>query len=99
MKARKKPIEITFLTYEQARYERVAYNDMSWQNQERGNGTYIEKYHLEKDHIIIETLEGTMKMTDKDVLIIGVQGEIYPCKIDIFNKTYDVLREQAYAKI
>jgi len=28
-------------------------------------------------------------MTPKDMLIIGVKGEIYPCKLDIFDMTYE----------
>ena len=38
---------------------------------------------------LIPTLEGTHNMTPDDMLIIGVKGEIYPCKIDIFNLTYE----------
>lgn len=30
-----------------------------------------------------------MKFTKDDMLITGVNGEIYPCKIDIFKKTYE----------
>jgi len=40
---------------------------------------------------IVKTLEGDMKATKDDYLIKGVQGEIYPCKIDIFNKTYETV--------
>lgn len=36
----------------------------------------------------IETLEGNHIMTKDDMLIIGVKGEMYHCKIDIFNMTY-----------
>lgn len=36
----------------------------------------------------IETLEGNNIMTKDDILIIGIKGEMYPCKIDIFNMTY-----------
>ena len=36
----------------------------------------------------IETLEGTMKADVGDYIIKGVEGEIYPCKPDIFEKTY-----------
>jgi hypothetical protein len=34
-------------------------------------------------------MEGTMQMTPNDVLITGVKGEIYPCKIDVFEATYE----------
>jgi hypothetical protein len=30
-------------------------------------------------------------MTREDMLIIGVKGEIYPCKKDIFEATYDLV--------
>ena len=32
-------------------------------------------------------------MTRKDVLITGVHGEIYPCKIDIFEATYEKVED------
>lgn len=37
----------------------------------------------------IETLEGVMKANLGDYIIKGVNGEFYPCKQDIFEKTYD----------
>ena len=36
----------------------------------------------------IKTLEGTMVANAGDYIIQGVHGEIYPCKTDIFQKTY-----------
>lgn len=40
-------------------------------------------------YIPIETLEGTMKASVGDYIIKGVDGEFYPCKPDIFEKTYE----------
>ena len=37
----------------------------------------------------IHTLEGEMKVSLGDYIIRGVQGELYPCKPDIFKQTYD----------
>lgn len=37
----------------------------------------------------IDTLEGTMAASVGDYIIKGVKGEIYPCKPDIFEATYD----------
>ena len=37
----------------------------------------------------IPTLEGTMKADVGDWIIKGVNGEFYPCKPDIFEKTYE----------
>ena len=39
--------------------------------------------------IVIETLEGDMIADFGDWIIKGVQGEFYPCKPDIFEKTYE----------
>ncbi|WP_205334672.1 hypothetical protein [Haemophilus haemolyticus] len=36
----------------------------------------------------IKTLEGKMIASDGDYIIRGVNGEFYPCKSDIFEKTY-----------
>lgn len=40
------------------------------------------------NNFIIKTLEGNMIATKEDYLIKGVNGELYPCKKDIFEKTY-----------
>lgn len=37
----------------------------------------------------ISTLEGTMKANKGDYIILGVNDEVYPCKPDIFDMTYD----------
>ena len=42
----------------------------------------------------IHTLEGTMQGNPGDWLIKGVQGEMYPCKPDIFAATYEPVKEE-----
>ncbi len=37
----------------------------------------------------INTLEGIMTSNKGDYIILGVKGEVYPCKPDIFEATYD----------
>lgn len=44
-------------------------------------------------HCEIKTLEGTMRGEVGDYIIKGVKGEIYPCKPDIFEMTYDFVKE------
>jgi hypothetical protein len=39
--------------------------------------------------IYIHTLEGMMRAAPGDWIIKGVQGELYPCKPDIFAQTYE----------
>lgn len=43
--------------------------------------------------IKIETLEGEMEAKLGDWIIRGVNGEFYPCKPDIFEKTYEQVEE------
>jgi len=40
--------------------------------------------------LIIPTLEGDHEAHDGDFIIRGIAGEYYPCKPDIFNKTYEL---------
>lgn len=42
--------------------------------------------------LYIETLEGDMKAQFGDYIIKGVHGEFYPCKPDIFELTYEVIK-------
>jgi hypothetical protein len=39
--------------------------------------------------LVIETLEGDMRASEGDWIIKGIKGELYPCKPDIFEATYD----------
>ena len=41
------------------------------------------------NYLNITTLEGTMKCSVGDYIIKGINGEFYPCKPDIFEKTYE----------
>lgn len=41
----------------------------------------------------IETLEGTMKANIGDYIICGLSGELYPCKPDIFKKSYEEVND------
>lgn len=50
----------------------------------------VEAYQTKTEQII-HTLEGDMKASPGDWIITGVDGEQYPCKPDIFEKTYDKL--------
>lgn len=50
----------------------------------------VEAYQTEEDQTI-HTLEGDMKAAIGDYIITGVNGEQYPCKPDIFAKSYDLV--------
>ncbi len=90
MKFRKKPVVIEAITFD----ELVAHgkasgtaliNGMPWSFQYAAHPIT----HENDECYLIPTLEGTMKFTREDMLITGVKGEIYPCKLDIFEATYE----------
>ena len=41
----------------------------------------------------VETLEGVMKGRPGDWLMVGIHGEMYPISKEIFEKTYDLIKE------
>ena len=43
--------------------------------------------------LIINTLEGPLIVSWGDFIIQGVKGELYPCKPDIFEATYEPVNE------
>ena len=53
----------------------------------------IEAYQTDRELDII-TMEGRMHASIGDWIITGVHGEQYPCKPDIFEKTYERVEEE-----
>lgn len=49
-------------------------------------------YSGAKPKLLIETLEGIMQANEGDYVIKGISGEFYPCKPDIFHKTYEEVK-------
>lgn len=52
----------------------------------------VEAYRTDKT-MYIETLEGFLLADPGDYIITGVNSEQYPCKPDIFDKTYEKVEE------
>lgn len=50
-------------------------------------------YQNEFGEVFIKTLEGNMKVSVGDYVIKGIEGEFYPCKPNIFKKTYSEVDE------
>ena len=89
MKFKKKPVEIEAVQFTDEKKDRV----FNWAASKQGN-----VYHswdedpaspTAKPVLMIPTLEGEMTASFGDWIICGVQGELYPCKPDIFKMTYD----------
>lgn len=60
----------------------------SWFAKAMGSGEVI----IEGKDVKIKTLEGVMAVDKDDYIIQGVEGEIYPCKSGIFEKTYSEVK-------
>ncbi len=80
MKFRKKPVVI----------EAIQFTGRNWEEV----GLFVGKVasHAEqygKDVLLIHTLEGDHRADVGDWIIKGIKGEFYPCKPDIFERTYE----------
>jgi hypothetical protein len=87
---RKKPVVIDAITFaELVQHGRDSgaeiVSGMPWSFKYKGHPIT----HENDKCYLIPTLEGTHNFTPDDMLITGVKGEIYPCKLDIFVATYD----------
>jgi hypothetical protein len=96
-KYRKKPVTIEAFQMTKARRldnsEWPAWLHQAWQlsTTELGSVFCSPDGELvgEPSRLFIQTLEGTMKVEWGDWIIQGIKGELYPCKPDIFELTYD----------
>jgi len=84
---RKKPVVIE--AYQWTRDERQ--QTPEWMDKAIVHGTVW----FDGDFMCIRTLEGVMTASDDDWIIQGIQGEIYPCKPDIFEATYGLVTDEA----
>ena len=94
MKFRKKPIVIeAFKLNERGLVEEDWFWDAVLKDTIILHHFELEIYDPEPAWCEINTLEGTMIAKAGDYIIRGVNGEIYPCKADIFEKTYEEVTE------
>jgi hypothetical protein len=83
-KFRKKPVVIEAIQFFDQPEELINIQDFM------GNIDITVDYkNIDDPKLKIETLEGTMNASLGDWIIKGVNGEFYPCKPDIFEKTYE----------
>ena len=91
MKVRKKPVIV-----EAERF-------VDWEQDDDGkqftilHGKRFDVYHDATDEsravIFVQTLEGTMSAPLGYWIMKGVEGELYPCQPDIFDKTYEIVND------
>ena len=85
MKARKKPVEVEVMQLKMV-------SPRSYRKcKEFVGDSWIDYDEMPKGLPGINTLEGAMEISDNDYIIKGIDGEFYPCKREIFEKTYEVI--------
>lgn len=83
---RKKPIVIEAVRYTgRGNVEGHAPPDWLWEAFEKGIATATNG----GDPLLLATLEGPLTVAPGDWIIQGIKGELYPCKPDIFEATYE----------
>lgn len=86
MKFRKKPVVIEAFQYDgDFMYSDGTYYVPEWAVKALKDGVF----HFNCSELTIETLEGLMHASVNDYIIRGVNDELYACKPDIFEKTYE----------
>lgn len=88
MKYKKKPVVIDAVQWNGKNFDEV----MNFMQEFHGHKRAYEDAEegaIKSGIISIRTLEGVMSASTNDWIIKGVQGEFYPCKPDIFEKTYE----------
>ena len=87
---RKKPVVIEAVQWTGSKSDLIAIDKLN-------RDGVREVYFNEIDQTLsIPTLEGEMIASLNDWIIRGVSGEVYPCKPDIFEKTYDPVEGVQY---
>lgn len=81
MKYRKKPVVIEAVQY----FNGDGPNTVQQCVDFVGSNCFMNEDNL----FVIKTLEGDMVALDGDYIIKGIKGEVYPCKPDIFEQTYE----------
>ena len=90
MKYRKLPVVIDAIRYDGLNKEIVEEFVGDFLDSEINDCAYIATGKVPPIRkLIIQTLEGKMFVSPGDYVIKGVNGEFYPCKPDIFYKTYE----------
>ena len=95
MKFRKKPVVIEAIQIEK-RMD-LASPDW-WAEAVQSNAVTLQgmgKFTRDMPCVFIPTLEGVMRGDAGDWIIRGVSGELYPCKPDIFDMTYEPVEEHS----
>ena len=69
--------------------ELPAWIDSQWFREDIATGANLTVEHRGTPHMLIPTRAGTLRADLTDWIIRGVQGDVYPCRAEVFAATYD----------
>lgn len=89
---RKKPVIVEAVQFTEQNIEELLQFcdkiDINYEENKYITNKGVTKYMV---NATVNTLEGDMIASIGDYIIKGVNGEFYPCKPDVFEKTYEVV--------
>jgi hypothetical protein len=81
----KKPITI----------EALQFNGCNQENIRDWVGHKVSAHHRNTGKLYINTLEGTLVVNIGDYVVQGIAGEFYPVREDIFNQSYEEIKDDS----
>ena len=92
MKYRKRPIVVEAFQWMPNRKEK---ENPPWINEaiKKGIAFFVKNKDTKHIQMAIKTIEGVMVASRGDYIIQGTDGELYPCKPDIFERIYEKIEE------
>lgn len=92
MKYRKKPVVVEAFHFTSDKrmdnFDWPEWLNRAWNMHESESGAFFCEGG---ETVFIRTLEGVHAVTPGDYIIQGIKGELYPCKPDIFEATYEAI--------
>lgn len=86
----KKPILVHAMKFVDGRFAvmepwlQEKYEECAWRYR-------FNEYTGTRNGFVVDTLEGRMTGSEGDYIVMGIKGELYPCRGDIFEETYESL--------
>lgn len=98
MKYRKKPVVVEAVQWTGENH-REMWNFLTGKVDEyiqpTGDNFYIN-HNCVHGGLVIKTLEGDMSAHIGDYIIKGIKGEFYPCRKEVFEETYEGVKENDF---
>ena len=89
MIVKNKPIELEAFKFTLKKNDK----EPDWFLKEVGNKVIVKQNGMKQEWYIV-TFGGPVIISKGDYIVRDAQGEMYPCKPDVFDLTYEILEEK-----